>query len=223
MSQSMVRHLIVKDFQMHRTTIVSSIIVGVLGLAILQLKGVAGLLGIIGFFTTLIVCGSLISHASILKERKGHNLAFLMSLPISVVEYTTAKILGALAMFMIPWLVLLGTGLSLVLGRRDIPHGIIPVMLILVTAPLVGFCLMIAIGLVGESEGSVIAGTIAVNVGYSFCWVLIVSNAELRDGLSSPTPIWNPTVLAVLGSEFAAIAVILAITFYLQSRKKDFV
>jgi hypothetical protein len=223
MSQSLVRHLIVKDFQMHRTAVVSSIIVGVIGLAILQLKGLAGLLGTIGFFTTLIVFGSLISNASILKERKGHNVAFLMSLPISIVEYTTAKILAALAMFMISWLVLVGAGLSLVLGRSDIPHGIIPVMLILVTAPLVGFCLMIAIGLVGESEGSVIAGTIAVNVGYSFCWVLIVSNAELRDGLSSPTPIWNPTVLAVLGSEFAAIAVILALTFYLQSRKKDFV
>jgi hypothetical protein len=67
------------------------------------------------------------------------------------------------------------------------------------------------------------AATIAVNVGYSFCWVLIISNAELRSGLRSPIPIWNPTVLTVLGSEFAAIAVILAITFYLQSRKKDFV
>jgi hypothetical protein len=223
MSRSLVRHLIVKDFQIHRTAIVFTIIAGAAGLAILQLKGLAGLLGIIGFFTTLIVLGSLISNASILKERKGHNLAFLMSLPISMVEYTTAKLLAALGMFMIPWLILVGAALSLILGRGDIPHGIIPVALILVTAPLIGFCIMTAVALVGESEGWFIAATIAVNVAYSFCWVLIVSNAELRDGLGSPTPIWNPTTLTVLGSEFAAIAVILAITFYLQSRKKDFV
>src|SRR5215470_6731419 len=107
MSQSLVRHLIVKDFQMHRTSIIFSIIAGAAGLAVLQLKGVAGLLGIIGFFTTLIVLGSMIPHSSILNERKGHNLAFLMSLPISMVEYTTAKVLSALGMFMIPWLVLL--------------------------------------------------------------------------------------------------------------------
>ena len=37
------------------------------------------------------------------------------------------------------------------------------------------------------------------------------------------TPIWNPTILTVLGFEFVAIAAILALTFYLQSRKKDFV
>jgi len=223
MSRSLVRHLILKDFQMHRTSIVFSIVAGVTGLAILQLKGLPGLLGIIGFFTTLIVLGSMIPNTSILNERKGRNLAFLMSLPISMAEYTTAKVLAALGMFMIPWLVLVGTALSLILGRSDIPHGIIPVTLILVTAPVVGFCVMIAVALVAETEAWVMTATIAVNVAYSFCWVLIVSNAELRGGLGSPTPIWNPTALTVLGSEFAAIAVILAITFYLQSRKKDFV
>jgi len=223
MSRSLVRHLILKDFQMHRTAIVFAIIAGVTGLAFLHLKGLPGLLGIIGFFTTLIVLGSLIPNASILNEQKGRNLAFLMSLPISMVEYTTAKVLGALGMFIIPWLVLVGTALSLILGRSDIPHGVIPVTLILVTAPLVGFCVMIAVALVGESEGWVMAATIAVNVSYSFCWVLIINNAELRGGLGSPRPIWSPTVLTVLGSEFSAIAVILAITFYLQSRKKDFV
>jgi hypothetical protein len=223
MSRSLIGHLIVKDFQMHRTSIVATIIVGMLGLATLPLKGLAGLLGIIGFFTTLIVLGAMIPNASILKERKGHNLAFLMSLPISVVEYTTAKILAALGMFMIPWLILVGAGLSLIFGRSDMPHGIIPLTLILVTAPLVGLCVLVAVALVGESESWVMAATIAVNVGYSVFWILLINVAALRDGLASPKPIWNPTALTVLGSEFAAIAVILAITFYLQSRKTDFV
>jgi hypothetical protein len=140
-----------------------------------------------------------------------------------MVEYTTAKILSALAMFMIPWLVLVATAFYVILGRADTPQGIIPLTLILVTAPLVGFCVMIAVALVGESEGWVIASTITVNAGYSFCWPLIFSNAELRSGLGSPTPIWNPTVLTFLGGEFAAIAVILSLTFYLQSRKRDFI
>jgi ABC-2 type transport system permease protein len=177
MSQSLVRHLIVKDIQLHRTTMLVAFIGGVIGLAVLQLRGLAGLLGIIGFFTALIVLGSMIPNMSILNERKGHNLAFLMSLPISMVEYTTAKILSSLAMFMIPWLVLVSTALYLILGRADTPRGIIPLTLILVTAPLVGFCVMIAVALVGESEGWVIASTITVNAGYSFCWPLLFSNA----------------------------------------------
>lgn len=93
----------------------------------------------------------------------------------------------------------------------------------LLVAPLVGFSVMTAVSLVGESEGWVIAATIAVNVSYSLCWPLIISNAELRSGFSSPTPVWSPIVLKALAGEFAAIVAILALTFYLQSRKKDFV
>src|SRR5689334_15115252 len=119
MSHSLVRHLIVKDFQMNRTPIVVTIVAGVIGLVVVQFKGLAGLLGIIGFFTALIVLGSMIPHFSILNERKGHNLAFIMSLPVSIVEYTTAKVLASLGMFMTPWLVLVGTGLFLILGRSD--------------------------------------------------------------------------------------------------------
>src|SRR5215475_9849385 len=102
MSRSLVRHLILKDFQMHRTTIVFTIIAGVTGLAFLHLKGLPGLLNIIKFFTTLIVLGSMIPNTSILNEQKNRNLAFLMSLPISIAKYTTTKVLAALEMFMIP-------------------------------------------------------------------------------------------------------------------------
>src|SRR5215831_5730925 len=160
MSQSLVRHLIVKDIQLHRTTIVIAFIGGVIGLAVLQLKGIAGLLGIIGFFTALIVLGSMIPNASILNERKGHNLAFLMSLPISMVEYTTAKVLAALGMFMVPWLVLLVIGLSLIFGRTDIPHGIIPLRGRVGAAARVGGGGMIGGGVVGEWGGWVGGGTV---------------------------------------------------------------
>src|SRR5262249_53195460 len=205
MSPSLVRHLIVKDFQMHRTSIVLTIIAGVIGLTILQLKGLAGLLGIIGFFTALIVLGSMIPHMSILNERKGHNLAFLMSLPISMVEYTTAKVLAALGMFMIPWLVLVGAAVSLILGRSDIPHGIIPLGLILVTAPLVGFCVMTAIALVGESEGWVMAGKIVVKVGYSFFLSFLFCNPDPPRRFGRPTPPLEPPRVAALAPRVPAL------------------
>jgi len=34
---------------------------------------------------------------------------------------------------------------------------------------------------------------------------------------------WNSTVLAILGGEFGLIALVLGLTFFLQSRKRDFV
>ncbi|HET9217237.1 MAG TPA: hypothetical protein VFR18_09680, partial [Terriglobia bacterium] len=160
--------------------------------------------------------------SSIVGERKGHNLAFLMSLPISATQYTTAKLLAALGMFLIPWLTLVAGALWLILGSRDLPDGLIPVTLVLVTLPLVGFCVMTCVALVSESEGWAVASTVAVNVSYSFCWTVVASNTALRSGFQSATPVWNTTVLTALGSEFAVIAGLLAITLYLQSRKKDF-
>jgi hypothetical protein len=222
-NRSLVRHLIVKDFQLHRASIIGSIAAGVLCLVIFQFRGLVGLLGIIGFFTALVVLGSMIPHASVVSERKGQNLAFLMSLPISSIQYTMAKILAALGMFLIPWLTLVISAMTLMLSRSDIPNGVIPVVLILVILPLIGFCAQTSIALVGESEGWVIASTIATNVSYSFAWPLIFSNAELRASATSPTLLWSPIVLKILGLEFVAIAGILAITFDVQARKKDFV
>jgi hypothetical protein len=223
MNRSLVRLLIMKDFHFHRLPILLSIVVGVFGLAILRFKGLTGLFGVIGFFTTLVVFGSMLPQTSVVAERKGQNLAFLMSLPISATQYTTAKLLAALGMFLIPWLTLVAGALWLILGSSDLPNGLIPITLILVTLPLIGFCVMTSVALVSESEGWVIAATVAVNVAYSFCWPVIVSNAELTSNFGKPAPVWNTTVLTILGSEVAVIAALLAITFYLQSRKRDFV
>jgi hypothetical protein len=39
----------------------------------------------------------------------------------------------------------------------------------------------------------------------------------------SPVAIWSPTALAIFGSELASVPLMLGLTFFLQSRKRDFV
>jgi hypothetical protein len=41
--------------------------------------------------------------------------------------------------------------------------------------------------------------------------------------MQSPEIVWSREVLTVLGAEVGAIVLILGLTFYLQSRKRDFV
>ena len=96
-------------------------------------------------------------------------------------------------------------------------------MLILALFPLLGFCLTTAVALVSESEPASIASMVACNISYSLSWTLLISSPGVRAGMGSASVQWNPTVLIILGSELAAMAVILALTFYLQSRKRDFV
>jgi ABC-2 type transport system permease protein len=223
MTQSLIRHLIVKDLQLHRAPLLVAVAGGALSLAILPFGGMLGLFGIIAFFTSMIVLANILPQSTIVSERKNKTLAFVMSLPISSIEYTTAKIVGTVGMFMIPWLALVTGAVSLILGRKEMPNGLIPVTFILAAFPLVGFCLTTAVALVGESEGwSLIVG-VACNISYTFAWILVAGNATIRSGFGSPVAVWSPTVLTVLGCELAAITVILALTLYLQSRKRDFV
>lgn len=62
----------------------------------------------------------------------------------------------------------------------------------------------------------------ATNVAYSFAWLAII-RLGLLEGADSPVPIWSGRIVAILATEIAVIAAALALTFYLQSRKTNFV
>lgn len=108
-------------------------------------------------------------------------------------------------------------------SRSDVPNGVIPFIVILVCLPLVGFIVMAAAALVSESEGWTIAATVVCNSSYGLASYFLMREPAIRNNLRSPVPVWNQLVLTVLGGELAAIVLILALTLYLQSRKREFV
>lgn len=142
---------------------------------------------------------------------------------MSVTQSTAAKILSTVGMFLGPWLALVVAGVSLVVGRQDIPNGIIPVLLVLAGYTFVGFCAIAGVALVSESEAWTIAATIALNSSYGLAWYALIRTPTIKAGLGSPVVVWSPAVLTILLGEIAAIAAILALTFYVQTRKRDFV
>jgi hypothetical protein len=97
------------------------------------------------------------------------------------------------------------------------------VLLILFGLPLVGFCVVAAAALITEIEGWTIAATIVCNSSYGIVWYLIIRNPAINGNLKSQVPVWNSPVLRLLGGEIAAIALLLGLTLYMQSRKRDFI
>jgi hypothetical protein len=130
---------------------------------------------------------------------------------------------STLGLFLLPWGALVIAASTLVMSRGDIPKGIVPLMFILLALPLVGFCLIAATALVSESEGWTIAATIVCNSWYGLAWYFIIRNPAINRDLGSRVPVWSPAVLTILAGEAAAVALILGVTFYLQSRKREFV
>lgn len=224
MRSSVIAQLVWKDWQLQRLAILLVVTGGAIALAIVQRGGETPVVvGSVFFFIAMILAGHMLPIASITNERKKQNLAFLMSLPVTSVQYAAAKLLANLALFLIPWLMLVISALLLIETRRILPHGVIPILLILALLPFLGFCIVTGAALVGEKEGWGIAANVICNSWYGLTWYFIVRSPALMAHVGDPSPVWSLTVLTVLAVEAAAILLTLGLTFFLQSRKKDFV
>lgn len=224
MRGSVVQALILRDWDRHKQHILLSIAGGGFALALIQVGGEMGtVVGSTWFFVSLIVLGSMLPMSNFVNERKKQTLPFLMSLPISIGQYTAAKIVSTVAMFLIPWLALVVAAVSFIAGRRNMPNGLIPFTIILAGLTFIGFCLIAGVALVSESEGWTIAATVASNSSYGFGWYLLFRMPRIRGEMGSPVPIWSAPVMTILAGEIAVVILILVLTLYLQSRKRDFV
>jgi len=223
MNRSVVSALIRKDLRMSWQFLAAALVAGAGALALWQLASqTLAIAATVGFFIVLIMLG-ILPMMMIVNERKKQTLAFIMSLPVTAAQYAIAKLTTALGMFLIPWLVLVAVALSLIVSRGDVPNGIIPLALILMLIPLVGFLIQTSVAIVSESETRSLFTMGVINISYSFVWVGISTTPGLTRDLGSSSPVWNATVLSVLGAEAGLIAVVLAVALYLQSRKRDFV
>lgn len=223
MNRSVMSMLIRKDLRLAWPFLAAALAAGAAALLLWQIgSGAIAIGGIVAFFVVLIMLG-IVPMTMIVNERKKQTLAFIMSLPVTATQYAIAKIATAVGMFLVPWLLLVGIALSLIIGRGDIPNGIIPLALILTLIPLVGFLIQTSVAIVSESETRSVFTMGAVNISYSFVWVAISVTPALTRDIGADVPIWNETVLSVLGGEAAAIAGVVALALWLQSRKRDFV
>jgi ABC-2 type transport system permease protein len=223
-TSSVIRHLIVKDWRLNRPFISLCIGVGLIALVIAQYAGgAARLLGSVWFFVSLCILGSMLPTSAILNERRKQTLAFVMSLPLNSVQYAIAKALSTAAMFLVPWVTLLVSALLFIETRHVVPHGNIPMLLILAMLPLVGFCLMSATALVAESEGWLMGVSILCNSSYWFVWYLLARIPSLTAHWTGPVAVWNGAAFMVLFAELGSIAVIVVTALFFQSMKRNFI
>jgi ABC-2 type transport system permease protein len=221
MNRALVVRLVAKDWYLSRLPLILIACAGVFCTALLYLRSeTSGLISMISSIITLVFLSILLPQLTVVHERKERNLAFVMSLPISSMEYTAAKVMGNLSAFVVLWLAV-SSGVLGTLATNGF-GGILPLGLVIAFVPFVSFCLMLAAAIVAESEVLAMVVMGLGNVFYSFAWLLIIRTG-LLEGADGPVPIWSERILAVLAAEITMIVGALALTFYLQSRKTNFV
>ena len=152
MNRALIARLILKDWYLNRLPLLLIGTAGVFAIGLLYLRReVTGAIGLITSLIALIMLSILLPLQTVVNERKHHNLAFVMSLPISPMEYTAAKVVGNLSAFLVLWAAI-AIGVLGTLARTGIFGGIIPFGVVVALEPFVVFCLLLSVAIVMESE-----------------------------------------------------------------------
>jgi ABC-2 type transport system permease protein len=158
---------------------------------------------------------------TIINERKEQTLPFVMTLPITPTDYAVAKLIANKSLFFIPWLAILMMTIG-VFKFTPIPDGLIPLSVILCSYFLLSYCVVWAVGMIVETEGIVILVMVIMNCLIGPLIYILGSIQDISRYFQSATQVWNKASISVVLLEFFLIIAALAIAFYLQTRKKNF-
>jgi len=223
MNRSLVLRMVLKDWYLCRATLVLVAIAGAVCVSLLYLRQAASsYVGVIGALIAAVFVSVLPPIQTIINERKNQNIAFVMSLPISPMQYTASKILGNFTAFVAIWLAI-AVGVIGTIARAGLFGGVIPAAVIIALVPFVAFWLLVSVAIITESELMTMVTMGACNVSYSFVWMVLMQVPGLSESLKSPVPIWSRPVLLIITGELMLAIVCLGLTFFFQSRKTNFV
>jgi len=221
MNYTMVKRLVLKDWYLQRWAILASLAGIVATLGIIATGGkVSFLIGLILLIMVIISIGAQMAVATIVTERKEQTLPFVMSLPISYREYTTCKIWGNLLIFLVPWVTMVVGSCGLLLLSPS--RGMLPYAVIMSTEILLSTCLILAVALITESQGWTVAAIMAGNLAVNGIGYVVAHIAGIAKGMWGSTIQWSGAASTLLLGEFTTIALLLGVTSFVQSRKKDF-
>ena len=219
---AMVRKLIVKDWQVYQKQLAGYVAglllaLGLVGMGSPLLSAAGGLL----LLVLLIVVGTFAIGSLVMAERKEQTQPFVMSLPVTPMDVFWGKMLANLAIYLVPFLLVTGGMLALVLATPS-PDGTVPWVILIALFVLVNFIVSLCVAIAVDSEGWNAFAMLALMtlIGPFIYWVTWMQG--VREHLQGDVIVWSPQVLALIGGELAVIAVAILAAGWVHARKASF-
>lgn len=215
--------LVRKDWHFNKLPMFGYAILGIVALALINLaSGTSFLIGSILLITVVVTVGIHLVFVTVIYERSKQTLPMIMSLPITFMQYTRAKMIANIGVFSLAWLILVAGAVSIILTHDAIPDGMLPFSLIVLGELFVANILILAVAMISESEAWTIVIMAICNVCISIFMFFIKSFPAIGDHIAGPTAVWNNTATTAIALEAIAVIALIALTFYAQSRKNDY-
>lgn len=224
MSMSIIPKLVRKDLDLMKNPVLCWWVGGLAAVAAtIALGSGFFIFGMILFVTCMMGAGVHAVMQTVVEERREHTLPFIMSLPITVREYTTAKLIANLAIFVSVWLTLSCASFVVFIGSDGMPAGTFPFVTIVLVGILLAYTVVLATSLVTESQGGSIAAIVVANIGTQLFLFWVAELHGIRSVIGGDVAVWNGTALTVLGAQLAAVIALIGLTYLLQLRKTHFI
>jgi ABC-2 type transport system permease protein len=179
--------------------------------------------GLILVFTVAIASGIHLIGDLLLGENTEHTKSFVLSLPVSLLDYSLAKVAVVLATFLIPWIAMLtcSSVLSIVLPWAK--DGFVAVNLVIFLELLAAFTIQLVTAVISESIGWTIGVMVGCNVFLNIFMMKLFANEEISAAAKSDVLTWPPILVQLIGVELVISLVAIVVSVLVQTRKRDLV
>jgi ABC-2 type transport system permease protein len=217
-----IRALMLKDWQLFEKRLAAHVAAGLLALALIgHAQSWSFYIGSLLLIIVMVAASCFAVSTSLLNERKEKTLAFVMSLPVTPLDFYLAKLMGNLVTFGVPFLVLSGGAVAVILWT-PLPDGLLTLVLLLCCHMLLSFCLSLAVAMEVESEGWNIFVMVGSSVLINPLMAGLSQIPDIASHWKGPVVVWSWQVLAILGAQLALSLALLAYTLWRHLRKRAF-
>ncbi len=217
-----IKLLVAKDWRLFQKQLAACVLAGIVALCLIGMaKSWSFYLGSLLMIIVLVSASCFSISTSLLNERKEQTLAFVMSLPVSPLDYYLAKLVGNLITFLVPYLVML-VGTLFVIFFTPVPDGLVVLSLLIFGHVLVAYTVAFSVAMAVESEGWNIFAMIGSNLLINPFIMAVGQLAVIKNFTNTDTIVFGPVVASILLAQVVVSVVVLVVTGWVHGRKKSF-
>lgn len=179
--------------------------------------------GFILTITVAIASGIHLIGTLVLSETTDQTRLFILSLPVSFLDYSISKMAVILTTYLIPWgaMLMIITGLTFMIPGSH--RGAVIVLPAIFLFLLAGFNLQLMTAVAFESIGATICVMVACNVFLNVFLMKLFAIPEVAEVIKGDVISWPSSVVWIVAAECAIILVSFAVAFLAQTRKRDLI
>lgn len=224
MNPNSIRILFLKDLFLSRRFLFGYLLGGLVASAITCVPNSnVSYVGFILMITVAIAAGIHFIGILMLGEVTDQTRMFVMSMPVSVLDYSIGKFAVVLTTFLIPWSAMFACS---TMGTFILPwakHGSVVVLPAIFLFLLSAFTVQMITAIVSESIGWTICVMVGCNVALNVFLMHLFSIPSVSLATKSDAVSWPAPLLQILVIEMVSIVTALGLAYLLQTRKRDLV